>query len=674
MTEPLVLVVAVSGLMIVGVLIVSILILMRINSLLKINSNTGSVELIRFHQSHESNLKEGFTDARKELREVSLDNRREQTDAFKGFQDMMLTRLNEHSDSQHKQLEAFKSALSHLTEQLTTNASELKQSVLLSYQNSNEALNRKQDEFREHIVSKLNAFDTNMQEAAKTNRQELTDGLKALNELFEKIINNSNEFKLSVTESFQASTVTLNKQQDDFRDKTIQKLDTFEVAISNDAKLNRQELTDGLKALNELFEKIIKNSNEFKHSVTESFNASNHALNQQQNEFREKTILKLVNFEETIKADAKANRQELTDGLKSFETKFSHSINDFNVQLGVKFSDLTKQQADATQQAKTNITDIRDVIEKQLKSIREDNTQQLSEMRKTVDEKLQSTLEKRLGESFKQVSDRLEQVHKGLGEMQTLAIGVGDLKKVLANVKTRGILGEYQLGNILEQILTPDQYSTNVATKQGSQANVEFAVKLPGKGDEKTVWLPLDSKFPLESYQVLLQAYEEGDTAKIDQAQNTLLKVVESFAKDISTKYIDPPHTTDFAIMFLPIESLFAEVLRHPHMFELLQRKYRITITGPTTLSALLNSLHMGFRTLAVQKRSSEVWKVLAEVKTEFASYSDQLALVHKQLTTASGSLEKLKDTRTKAMERKLRDVAVLEITEDKEPVLLLDI
>jgi DNA recombination protein RmuC len=674
MTEPLVLVVAVSGLLIVGVLVVSILILMRINSLLKINSNTGSVELIRFHQSHEINLKEGFTDARKELRDVSLDNRREQTDAFKGFQDMMLTRLNEHSDSQHKQLEAFKSALSHLTEQLTTNASELKQSVLLSYQNSNEALNRKQDVFREHIVSKFDAFDTNMQEAAKTNRQELTDGLKALNELFEKIINNSNEFKLSVTESFQASTVTLNKQQDDFRDKTIQKLDTFEVAISNDAKLNRQELKDGLKALNELIEKIINNSNEIKHSVTESFNASNHALNQQQNEFREKTILKLDNFEETIKADAKANRQELADGLKSFETKFSHSINDFNVQLGVKFADLTKQQADATQQAKTNITDIRDVIEKQLKSIREDNTQQLSEMRKTVDEKLQSTLEKRLGESFKQVSDRLEQVHKGLGEMQTLAIGVGDLKKVLANVKTRGILGEYQLGNILEQILTPDQYSTNVATKQGSQANVEFAVKLPGKGDEKTVWLPLDSKFPLESYQVLLQAYEEGDTAKIDQAQNTLLKVVESFAKDINTKYIDPPHTTDFAIMFLPIESLFAEVLRHPHMFELLQRKYRITITGPTTLSALLNSLHMGFRTLAVQKRSSEVWKVLAEVKTEFASYSDQLALVHKQLTTASGSLEKLKDTRTRAMTKKLQDVSTLELIEEQEPVLLLDI
>ena len=456
MTESLVIILGITGLILFGLLIITILILIRVNTLLKANLDTSTEELIRLHQQHESRLKEGFSDTRKELREVSLDNRREQNDGLKSFQDTVLNRISENNSAQARQLNS---------------------------------------------------------------------------------------------------------------------------------------------------------------------------------------------FEETIKADAKSNRQELAEGLKSFEARFS-----------------------------SNIIDIRDTIEKQLKAIREDNTQQLSEMRKTVDEKLQSTLEKRLGESFKQVSDRLEQVHKGLGEMQTLAIGVGDLKKVLSNVKTRGILGEYQLGNILEQILTPDQYSTNVATKQGSQANVEFAVKLPGKGDEKTVWLPMDSKFPLESYQVLLQAYEEGDTVKIDQAQNALLKVVESFAKDISTKYIDPPHTTDFAIMFLPIESLFAEVLRHPHMFELLQRKYRITITGPTTLSALLNSLHMGFRTLAVQKRSSEVWKVLAEVKTEFATYADQLALVHKQLTTASGSLEKLKDTRTRAMTKKLQDVSTLEVIDDSEPVLLLDI
>jgi DNA recombination protein RmuC len=285
-------------------------------------------------------------------------------------------------------------------------------------------------------------------------------------------------------------------------------------------------------------------------------------------------------------------------------------------------------------------------------------------MRKTVDEKLQTTLEKRLGESFKQVSERLEQVHKGLGEMQTIATGVGDLKKVLSNVKTRGVLGEYQLGNILEQILTPDQYGKNVATKKGSQAHVEYAIKLPGKSTDEEVWMPVDSKFPIESYEVLLAAYDKGIPEQIDIAQKILIKSVEGFAKDISEKYLDPPHTTDFGIMFLPVESLYAEILRHPGLFETLQRVHRITITGPTTLSALLNSLQMGFRTLAVQKRSSEVWKVLGAVKAEFATFSDHLRKVRKQLDTATGSLDKLQTTRTSQIERKLRTVETLDAPE----------
>ena len=535
MTETLLIAFSIASLLLLIALVLLIVVLKKVNKFAESNPERMQNELIRLMQLYEENLKQGFAESRKELRDMSFENRKETYEVFKNLQDTLLNRITESSNIQNQQLELFKTAL---------------------------------------------------------------------HDLSEKLINNSNDFKQTVTASFQVSSEALNKKQDEFREKTVAKLDVFEESIGNDAK---------------------------------------------------------------------ENRKELNDGLKSFETKFSESIKDFNSQLSQKFADLNKQQVDATAQAKASITEIRDTIDKQLRSIREDNTLQLNEMRKTVDEKLQSTLEKRLGESFKHVSDRLEQVHKGLGEMQTLAIGVGDLKKVLANVKTRGILGEYQLGNILEQILSPEQYSVNVATKQGSQANVEFAVKLPGKADEKTVWLPMDSKFPLESYQILLQAYEEAEPIKIDQAQKILLKAVESFAKDISTKYIDPPHTTDFAIMFLPVESLFAEVLRHPQMFELLQRKYRITITGPTTLSALLNSLHMGFRTLAVQKRSSEVWKVLAEVKTEFATYSEQLALVHKQLTTASGSLEKLKDTRTKAMERKLRDVAVLELSDERETLNLLD-
>ncbi len=370
---------------------------------------------------------------------------------------------------------------------------------------------------------------------------------------------------------------------------------------------------------------------------------------------------------------AKENRGELAKNLKEFGDTNTQNNKGLNELIRQKFGDFSKQQTDLNKQSVDNIKDVKETIEKQLKEIRDDNTKQLTEMRKTVDEKLQTTLEKRLGESFKQVSERLEQVHKGLGEMQSIATGVGDLKKVLSNVKTRGVLGEYQLENILEQLLTSDQYSKNVATKKGSQAHVEFAIKLPGKESDEDVWMPVDSKFPIASYQYLLDAYEEGEKDKIESAQKVLLKAVGSFAKDISEKYLDPPQTTDFAIMFLPVESLYAEVLRHPELFEILQREYRVTVTGPTTLSALLNSLQMGFRTLAVQKRSSEVWKILEAVKTEFKKFSTQLDKVDKQLNTASKSLNDLRLTRTNVMSRKLKDVGTIETIEAKEILELHD-
>lgn len=364
---------------------------------------------------------------------------------------------------------------------------------------------------------------------------------------------------------------------------------------------------------------------------------------------------------------AKSNREELSRSLQSFEEKFAANIKELNELIRQKFGDFNKQQIDNNKQAADHMKLIQDSIEKHLNHIREDNTKQLNEMRKTVDEKLQTTLEKRLGESFKLVSERLELVHKGLGEMQNIANGVGDLKKVLSNVKTRGVLGEYQLGNILEQVLTPDQYSRNVATRKGSQVHVEYAIKLPGKSTDEVVWMPVDSKFPMESYELLMAAYETGLPEDVENCQKTLVKSVEGFAKEISEKYIDPPHTTDFGIMFLPVESLYAEVLRHPGLFETLQRKYRITITGPTTLSALMNSLQMGFRTLAVQKRSSEVWNVLGAVKAEFGKFSEHLSKVQKQLNTASGSLETLRGTRTKQIERKLQNVEMLDPLESRE-------
>ncbi len=306
----------------------------------------------------------------------------------------------------------------------------------------------------------------------------------------------------------------------------------------------------------------------------------------------------------------------------------------------------------------TQMNTLTQTVEGKLKAIQDDNTVKLEKMRATVDEKLQSTLEKRLGESFKQVSERLEQVYKGLGEMRSLATGVGDLKKVLTNVKSRGIWGEIQLGNILEQILTPEQYDANVITKKDSNERVEFAIRLPGQGldKEKVVWMPIDSKFPQEDYQRLIDAQEAADKALADKCMNSLEALIKKEAKEIREKYIDPPHTTDFGIMFLPVEGLYAEVLRRPGLSETLQRDYRVIITGPTTLAALLNSLYMGFRTLAIEKRSSEVWEVLGIIKTEFGKFGDVLARTKSKLQEASKTIDDA-EVRTRAIERKLKKV-----------------
>lgn len=316
---------------------------------------------------------------------------------------------------------------------------------------------------------------------------------------------------------------------------------------------------------------------------------------------------------------------------------------------------------------------LRESLTQSVAQLQQDNAKQLDKMRETVDEKLSGTLEKRLGESFKLVSDRLEQVYKGLGEMQTLAAGVGDLKKVLTNVKTRGTWGEVQLGAILEQILTPAQYAANIATRRGSNDRVEYAVKLPGQ-DENPVWLPIDAKFPMEDYQRIVDASATGDAAAVELAAKQLENQIKLEAKTIAAKYIDVPATTDFAILFLPVEGLYAEVLRRPGLADTLQRDHRVVIAGPTTLSALLNSLQMGFRTLAIQQRSSEVWATLGAVKAEFGKFADVLAHTKKKLQEASNVIDKAQ-VRTRAIQRKLRDVEELPegLDEDEEEPLLLE-
>ncbi len=312
-------------------------------------------------------------------------------------------------------------------------------------------------------------------------------------------------------------------------------------------------------------------------------------------------------------------------------------------------------------------------VEGRLTSLQADNALKLEEMRRTVDEKLHATLEQRLGESFKLVSDRLEQVHRGLGEMQSLAAGVGDLKRVLTNVKTRGTWGEVQLAALLEQLLTSEQFAANVATRPGSNERVDFAIRLPGKDDSAEVWLPIDAKFPIEDYQRLLDAQERGDPAGVEEAAKAIEQRLKAEAKSIREKYIAPPHTTDFAMLYLPVEGLYAEALRRPGLAEQLQRDWRISLAGPTTLAAMLNSLQMGFRTLAIEKRSAEVWAVLGAVKTEFVKFGEALAHTRKKLDEASNSISKA-ETRTRQLSRKLKEVEALPVADSERLIGSVDL
>jgi DNA recombination protein RmuC len=366
-------------------------------------------------------------------------------------------------------------------------------------------------------------------------------------------------------------------------------------------------------------------------------------------------------------------REELARSQQSGAELVMKAVGQMGQAQGEALEAATRQVKDLAGTNEARLLELRQTVDAKLKEMRESNEAKLEEMRNTVDEKLQKTLETRLGESFKQVSERLEAVQRGLGEMQSLAEGVGDLKKVLSNVKTRGTLGEVQLGAILEEILTAGQYDTNVQTKPGSRENVEYAVKLPGPDDEpdRCVWLPIDSKFPMEDYQRLVDSSEAADIDAMQSATAALARQVKKSAKDISEKYLSPPDTTDFAIMFLPTEGLYAEVLRQPGLLDELMRKHRVVVAGPTTLAAILSSLRMGFRTLAIEKRSSEVWQVLAAVKTEFSNFEGVLATLERQLGTAQKTVGKA-GVRTRAIERKLRDVEELPES-DSSDLLRLD-
>ena len=376
-----------------------------------------------------------------------------------------------------------------------------------------------------------------------------------------------------------------------------------------------------------------------------------------------------------ISETSRSSRQELASSFATFQRTLvqqsaeafrtqNAQIDAFSQQLSLLRKTLTDtlstQLQSVSESNARRMGEVRETLEKQLAQLQQTNSAKLDEMRQTVDEKLQTTLETRLGESFKQVADRLEQVHKGLGEMQTLAQGVGDLKHLLTNVKTRGIFGEAQLGALLEQVFTVDQYAAQVITRRGGKTPVDFAIKLPGRSESgEPLWLPIDAKFPSEDYERLLDAQQRADALGAEVAGKALEVRIRLEAKSIAEKYIEPPYTTDFAILFLPTEGLYAEVLRRPGLIESLQRDHRITLAGPTTLLAMLNSLQMGFRTLALEKRSSEVWQVLGAVKTEFGKFGDVLAKVKAQTETVLNTLTSA-EQRSRVMGKALRNVEAL--------------
>lgn len=367
---------------------------------------------------------------------------------------------------------------------------------------------------------------------------------------------------------------------------------------------------------------------------------------------------------------SKNNSKEFKELRMELSSMLMQTREELNKNIGSRILETANIQqtslANLTNINETKLDNIRKAVEDNLSKIQKDNNDKLEKMRITVDEKLQGTLEKRLGESFKLVNDRLESVYKGLGEMQTLAQGVGDLKKVFTNVKSRGYWGEVQLSTILEQFLTNEQYDTNVKTRPSSNDLVEFAIKLPGKNDNEFVWLPVDSKFPIEDYSRLVDAEEAGDVSLVNECRKKLENSVKSFAKDIFDKYIEPPFTTDFGIMFLPTESLYCEVLKNTGLCELISQKYRITVAGPTTFVALLNSLQMGFKTLAIEKRTSEVWQLLGMVKSEFTKFGDILDKTNKKLLEISSTME-LASRKSRTIERKLRKVEALPVSNENE-------
>jgi DNA recombination protein RmuC len=599
---------------------VAIVLLMLLRKSSQADTSVLAPRLDAFEKAQERTeraVREEVAQSRDELGKAAREQRQELTEAFKTFGDSVVQRMTDVASMQKGQLDAFSGQLAS---------------------------------FAKASGERLDGVRAESATGAKQLREEVVATLKTLSETITQTMGELANVQKGQLDAFSGQLASFAKASGE-------RLDGVRAESATGAKQLREEVVTTLKSISETMAKTMRDLAVAEKAQLEAFSGQIASLTKTSGE-------KLDGIRTESATGAKQLREEVIAALKGITESTTKTMGEL--------ANIQKTQLEAMSTAIGKLSDsnekkleaVRVTVEGKLQSMQIDNAKQLEQMRQTVDEKLQGTLEKRLGESFKQVSERLELVHKGLGEMQTLATGVGDLKKVLTNVKTRGTWGEVQLGVLLEQVLNPDQFATNVATKDGGE-RVEFAIRLPGQGTDKdeAVWLPIDAKFPVEDYQRLIEAQERADVEGAEVAGKQLENRVKACASDICRKYLNPPKTTDFGILFLPIEGLFAEVIRRTGLTEAIQRECRVVIAGPTTLWSILSSLQMGFRTLAIQKRSSEVWNLLAAVKTEWTKYGDILDAVQKKLHQASDTIEMAK-VRSRAVGRKLKDVQELPANE----------
>lgn len=613
--------------------------------------------------------------SRDEMGKTAREQRQELAEAFRAFGESMAQRMIDIGRMQKGQLDAFYDQLDSFAKssgerldgvrtESASGAKQLREEVVGTQKALSETITKTMadlanvqqgqlDTFSGQLASfakasgeRLDGIRTESAIGAKRLREEVVGTLKALSETNTKTMHGLASFQQGQLDTFSGQLASFAKASGE-------KLDGVRVESSSGAKQLREEVVTTLKSISETMAETMRGMAVAEKAQLEAFSGQIASLTKTSSE-------KLDGIRTETATGAKQLREEVIAALKGITETTTKTMSELANLQKVQLETMSTAIGKLSDSNEKKLEAVRVTVEGKLQSMQTNSAKQLEQMRQTVDEKLQGTLEKRLGESFKQVSERLELVHKGLGEMQTLATGVGDLKKVLTNVKTRGTWGEVQLGALLEQVLNPDQYGTNVPTKDGGE-RVEFAIKMPGQGTDKdeVLWLPIDAKFPVEDYQRLLEAQERADGEGVEAAGKHLENRVKACAWDICEKYLNPPRTTDFAILFLPIEGLFAEVIRRIGLTEAVQRDCRVVIAGPTTLWSILSSLQMGFRTLAIQKRSSEVWNLLAAVKTEWTKYGDVLDTVQKKLHQALDTIEQAK-VRSRAVGRKLKNVQEL--------------